>query len=146
VTMVYWYNYHNSGHYPSSCLLFKTQLNSVGLSVPHRKHITTPLRAQQVNAIYRFVTMVYWYNYHNSGHYPSSCVLFKTQLNSVGLRLRYEPSRLMLSIGLWRWCINLTITILDIIFYLIIFCLKQSFWDWILSLSSGGTYSVGPNR
>jgi hypothetical protein len=51
--------YHNSGHYPLSCLLFKTQLNSVGLSVPHRKHIMSPLQAQQVNAIYRFVTMVY---------------------------------------------------------------------------------------
>jgi hypothetical protein len=24
--------------------------------VPHRKHITSPLRAQQVNALYRFVT------------------------------------------------------------------------------------------
>jgi hypothetical protein len=36
------------------CLLFKTQLNSTGLSVPHRKHITSPLLAQQVNAIYRF--------------------------------------------------------------------------------------------
>jgi hypothetical protein len=45
--------------YPSSCLLFKTQLNSIGLSVPHRKHITSQLRAQQVNAIYSFVTMVY---------------------------------------------------------------------------------------
>jgi hypothetical protein len=56
-----------------------TQLNSLGLSVPHRKHITSPLRAQQVNATYRFVTMVYWYNYHNSGHYPSSCLLFKTR-------------------------------------------------------------------
>jgi hypothetical protein len=53
----YFYNY--SGHYPSSCLLFKTQLNSIGLSVPHRKHITSPLRAQQVNVIYRFMTMVY---------------------------------------------------------------------------------------
>jgi hypothetical protein len=30
------------------------------------------------------------------------------------LRLRYEPNRLMLSIGLWRWYINTTITILDI--------------------------------
>jgi hypothetical protein len=59
VTMVYYYNYHNSGHYPSSCLLFKTKLNSTGLSVPHRKHITSALRAQQVNAIYRFVKMVY---------------------------------------------------------------------------------------
>jgi hypothetical protein len=53
------HNYHNSGHYPSSCLLFETQLNSIGLSVPHRKHIISPLRAHQVNAIYRFVTMVY---------------------------------------------------------------------------------------
>jgi hypothetical protein len=40
-------------------LSFKTQLNSIGLSVPHRKHIMSPLRAQQVNAICRFVTMVY---------------------------------------------------------------------------------------
>jgi hypothetical protein len=32
---------------------------SIGFSVPHRKHITSPLRAQQVNAIYKFVTMVY---------------------------------------------------------------------------------------
>jgi hypothetical protein len=29
------YNYHNSGRYPSSCLLFKSQLNSTGLFVPH---------------------------------------------------------------------------------------------------------------
>jgi hypothetical protein len=59
VWMVYYYNYHNSGHYASSCLLLKTRLNSIGLSVPHEKHITSPLRAQQVNAIYSFVTMVY---------------------------------------------------------------------------------------
>jgi hypothetical protein len=42
------------GHHPPSCLLFKTQPNSIGLSIPHRKHITSPLRARQVNAIYRF--------------------------------------------------------------------------------------------
>jgi hypothetical protein len=90
VTMVYSYNYYNSGHYPSSCLLFKTQLNSIGLSVPHRKSITSPLLAQQVNAIYRFVTMVYEYNYHNSGYYPSSCLLFKTQLNSIGLSVPHR--------------------------------------------------------
>jgi hypothetical protein len=41
------------------CLSDKTQLNPIGLSLPHRKHITFPLRAQQVNAIYRFVTTVY---------------------------------------------------------------------------------------
>jgi hypothetical protein len=42
-----------------SPVLFKTQVNSIDLSVPHSKHITSALRAQQVNAIYRFVTMVY---------------------------------------------------------------------------------------
>jgi hypothetical protein len=31
------------------------------------------------------------------------------------LHLRCEPNRLMLSVGLWRWYINITITILDII-------------------------------
>jgi hypothetical protein len=31
------------------------------------------------------------------------------------LRFRYEPNRLMLSLGLRRWYINITITILDII-------------------------------
>jgi hypothetical protein len=42
---------------------------SIGLSVVHRKHMTSPLRAQQVKDIYRFVTMVYKYNYHNSVFY-----------------------------------------------------------------------------
>jgi hypothetical protein len=60
------HTHHNSGHYPSSWLLFKTQRNSIGSFVPHRKHIMSPLRAQQVNAIYRFVTS------HNSGHYLST--------------------------------------------------------------------------
>jgi hypothetical protein len=36
-----------------------TQLNSINLSVPNRKHIMSPLRAQQVNAIYRLLTTVY---------------------------------------------------------------------------------------
>jgi hypothetical protein len=40
-------------------VLYKTQPNSMGLSVPHRKYITSPLRAQQVNDIYRFVMVVY---------------------------------------------------------------------------------------
>jgi hypothetical protein len=51
--------------------------------LPHRKHITSQLRAQQVNAIYRFVTMDYQHNYHNSGHYPSSCILFKHMIDNV---------------------------------------------------------------
>jgi hypothetical protein len=50
-----------------------------------------------LNKIYRFVTIVCSYNYHYSGHYPSSCLVFKT----------------------------------------------RRFGDWILSPSSGGTYSNG---
>jgi hypothetical protein len=37
----------------------RTIRNTQIQSLSHRKHITSPLRAQQVNAIYRFVTMVY---------------------------------------------------------------------------------------
>jgi hypothetical protein len=36
----------------------KHQLKSIGLSVTHSKRMS-PLEVQQVNAIYRFVTMVY---------------------------------------------------------------------------------------
>jgi hypothetical protein len=39
-------------------LVFYLELSST-LSIPHTKFITSPLRAQQVNIIYRFVTMVY---------------------------------------------------------------------------------------
>jgi hypothetical protein len=39
--------------------------------------------------IYRFMTMLYWYNYHISGHYQSSCLLFKNttfqRLDSVSV-------------------------------------------------------------
>jgi hypothetical protein len=68
--------------------------------VPHRKHFTSPLRAQQVNAINRFLTMVCQYKYHNSGHYPSPCLLFKIYdglclyLTGNMLRLLYEPNKL----------------------------------------------------
>jgi hypothetical protein len=41
-----------------SCLLFKTQLSSICLFVPHRQHIKSPLRAQQVNAMCRFMTNI----------------------------------------------------------------------------------------
>jgi hypothetical protein len=41
-------------------VLFKIQLNKVLCTPqPHRKQVTSPLRAQQVNAIYRLVTMMY---------------------------------------------------------------------------------------
>jgi hypothetical protein len=36
------------------------KLDFLCTSVPHTKHITSDLRAQQVNAIYRFVRMVYY--------------------------------------------------------------------------------------
>jgi hypothetical protein len=58
--------------------------------VPHRKHITSPLRAQTVTAICRFVSMVYQYSYRSCEHYPLSC------LSETGLclRLQAEPTQL----------------------------------------------------
>jgi hypothetical protein len=60
-----------------------------------------------------------------------SCLLFKTQVSFTGLsvlhrkRLRYEPNRLMLPIGLRRSYNNTTITILDII-HRLAFYLKRN--------------------
>jgi hypothetical protein len=87
--------------------------------------------------ICRFVRMVYKYNYHNSR---------QSHLNSTGLslphrntlRLHYEPNRLMLSIGLWRWYINITITILDIILRPV-FYLKLNSTLWICLYLTGNT-------
>jgi hypothetical protein len=41
---------------------------------------------------------------------------------------------------------NITITILDIIHRPVLCFKTKRFGDWILTSSSGGTYSVGPNR
>jgi hypothetical protein len=69
-------NYHNSGRYPFPVFYLKYDISCRCLK--HKIYITAPLRVQQVNAIYKFVAMVYYYNYRNSGHYPSSSLLFKT--------------------------------------------------------------------
>jgi hypothetical protein len=52
-----------------------THLNSIGLSVPHRKHITFPLRAQQVNAIYRFVMVRLSFESRSFGDFIPSSLL-----------------------------------------------------------------------
>jgi hypothetical protein len=78
------------------------------------------------------MTTITLHNYHSSRHYPWSCLLFKTQLNFIGLsvphrntfRLRYEPNRLMLSTELSLWYIIITIIILDTI-HLPVFYLKH---------------------
>jgi hypothetical protein len=43
----------------------------------HRKHIASKIRAQYVNDICSFVAIIYEYNYHNCGQYPSSCLYLK---------------------------------------------------------------------
>jgi hypothetical protein len=60
-------------------------------------------------------------------------------------RLRYESNRLMLSIALWWWYINVTITILDNIHHPV-FYLKHNVSAWILSPFSDGTSSFWPNK
>jgi hypothetical protein len=59
--------------------VFYLKLYSIGLSVPHRKHVTSPLQAQEVNAVFRFVTTVYTCKYHDSGLYSDCRILFKTR-------------------------------------------------------------------
>jgi hypothetical protein len=75
-----WYiTIKNCGHYLLSCLLVKIKLKSIGLSVPQRKHIMSPLRAQQVNAIYKefwILSIVLSFTFFT---------LFKTQLKPIGL-------------------------------------------------------------
>jgi hypothetical protein len=117
------YNYHNSGHYPSSCILFKTQLNSVGLSVPHRNTLRLryePNRLMLSIGLWRWyinVTITILDIVHRPVFYSkyNSTLLVCPYLTGNTLRLRHEPNRLMLSIGLWRWYIKVTIAILDII-------------------------------
>jgi hypothetical protein len=66
------------------------------MSVPHRKHITSPLRAQQVNAIYMFmtiyinVTITILDIIHRPGFH------FKHRVMEIGfcLRLQVKPTEL----------------------------------------------------
>jgi hypothetical protein len=50
------------------------------------------------------------------------------------------------SLGLWPWYINVANTILEIIHRTVFYLKTGLFGDWILSPSSDGTYSDGPNR
>jgi hypothetical protein len=82
VTMANSLSYHNSRHYPSSCDLHKTQLSSIRFSVPHRKHIKSPLRAQQINAIY--ITGVSQYIIYNLFFH------LKQNVSETGSRFRFQ--------------------------------------------------------
>jgi hypothetical protein len=48
------------------------------------------------------------------------------------------------SIGLCQWYINITIRIVDIIHRPVLYLITRRSEDWILSPSSGETYSNGP--
>jgi hypothetical protein len=72
------------------CPVFYLHLNSIGLSVCQRKYIKSTPRAQQVNAIYRFVTMVYYYNCHNSGHIYRPVFYLKHNVLEIGFYLRLQ--------------------------------------------------------
>jgi hypothetical protein len=51
--------------------------------VPHSKYITSPLRAQHMNAIYSSVTMVYYYNYTILDIFHRSVFYLKHIMDSV---------------------------------------------------------------
>jgi hypothetical protein len=131
---------------------FLQWIRSIGLSVPHRKHI-----CYEPNSLMLSIGLWRWYinitvTILGIIHHP----VFYLKLNSTlqvcpyltgnTLRLRYEPNRLMLSIGLWQWYINITITILDINPSSCLLFETGRFGNWVLSLSSGGTYSGNIGR
>jgi hypothetical protein len=71
------------------CPVFYLKLNSVGLSVPHRKQFTSPLRTQQVN---RFVTMVGYINITITiqGIVHRPVIYLKQNVSERGFCLRQE--------------------------------------------------------
>jgi hypothetical protein len=72
------------------------KLNSGLWTYGHTKYIRSPLRAQQVNAIYRFLTMVYYYNYQNSRQITFPLFYLKRDISKTRfcLRLQVEPTKL----------------------------------------------------
>jgi hypothetical protein len=55
----------------------------------------------------------------------------------------YDPNRLMPSLGLWRWYINITITVLDII-HRAVFYLKQAIDNVHTSLETRYVSTTSP--
>jgi hypothetical protein len=76
--------------------VFYLKLNStlLGLSVPHRKHITSQLRARQVNTVYRFVTINVTTINLDTIHRP--VFYLKHDISDTGfcLRLQVVPTQL----------------------------------------------------
>jgi hypothetical protein len=88
------------------------------------------IRSQCWNRVFKLMELGLWPYYINITitildiiHLPvfylklSSTLQVCPYLTGNTLRLHYEPNRLMLSIGLWRWYINITITTVDIVHY-----------------------------
>jgi hypothetical protein len=105
--------------------LFYLKLNSIGLSVPHRK---SWFSSAKPNRLMLSIGLWRWYinitiTILDIIHRPVFYLKLKwTELDRfirTSQKTHYvsatKPDRLMLSIGLWRWYINITITILDII-------------------------------
>jgi hypothetical protein len=57
----------------------------------------------------------------------------------------YDTTGRVLSKYIIRTSLHITITILDIIHHPVFYLKTKRCGDWILSPSSGGTYSDGPN-
>jgi hypothetical protein len=66
--------------------------------------------------------------------------------HQCGFRHNRSTTDQIRSKSLCRWYINTLILFLDIIHRPVFIYNTKRFGDWILSPSSGGTYSVGPNR
>jgi hypothetical protein len=95
---------------------------STPLSLPSIPFVHPKLQSQIMNRVCRVVAIVI--NTTITVLDIIHRLVFCLKLNSIDcpyitgniLRLRYEPNRLILSKGFWRWYINITTTILDIIY------------------------------
>jgi hypothetical protein len=108
-----------SNTFRSSYMQSKGNIMTHGLSQGSRKLKTDGFRSslQSCNCTWNLFTTIL-----DKMHRPlfylklNATLLVCLYLTGNTLRLRYEPNRLMLSVGLWPWYINIiTITILGII-------------------------------
>jgi hypothetical protein len=107
------------------CPVFYLKLNSTQYVCPYLTGNTLRLRYEP-NRLMLYIGLCRWYSnttitildiIHRIMFYLklTSTLYVCPYLTGITLRLRYEPNRLMLYIGLCRWYINVTITILHII-------------------------------
>jgi hypothetical protein len=105
--------------YRNRAVLRYSYFRHYSMPVPHRKHIASPNRLivstsflrRCINIVITILGIIYRPVFYLKLNWTLQVCPY---LTGVTLRLRYEPNRLLLCIGLWRIYINITKTVLDI--------------------------------